>query len=90
MNSLENSFKAAMNLLPALVFIGMRDMLRPILAPELEERLERKLTDEEWYYYLQEGYRKREAERHQQIISQWCQRLVDRKIIHDFAWRKNG
>ena len=81
-----NSFKTAMNLLPALVFIGMGDMLRPILAPELEERLSRKLTDEEWYYYLQESYRRAKAEYRQQIIKQWCQGLVDRKIIHDFVW----
>lgn len=62
MNSLRDSFKAAMNLLPVLVFVGMSDMLRPIIAPELEERLGRKLTDQEWHFYLRERYRKVEME----------------------------
>jgi len=87
MNSLEESFKAAINLLPALVFIGLSDMLRGIVAPELEARLKRKLTDGEWRYYLIESYRKREAEHYQQIVGQWCQRLADMKIIHDFIWQ---
>lgn len=89
MNSLENSFKAAMNLFPVLVFMGMSDMLRLILASEVEERLGRKLTNEEWHYYLQENHQKREAERHQQIVEQLCQHLADRKIIHDFVWNEN-
>ena len=88
MNSLENSFKAAMNLLPVLVFIGMSDMIRLILASELEERLGRKLTNEEWHHYLQESHRKREAEHQQQIVGQRYQRLIDRQIIHDFVWGK--
>ncbi len=86
MSSLEGSFKAAMNLLPALVFIGLSDMIRGIVEPEVEKRLRRRLTDWEWRYYIIESYRKREAERQQEIIRQWCQRLVDRKIIHDFIW----
>ena len=45
MNSLQDSFKAASNLIPALVFIGMSDMIRPIVALEIEERIGRKLTD---------------------------------------------
>lgn len=87
MNSLEDSFKAAMNLLPAVVFIGLSEMIRPIIAPEVEERLGRKLADWEWRYYLIESHRKREAERHQQVVRQWCQQLVDRKPIHDFVWK---
>ena len=81
-----NSFKAAMNLLPVLVFMGMSDMLRLILASELEERLGRKLTNEEWHFYLQERHHKREAEHRQQMVRQWCQRLIDRKVIYDFVW----
>jgi len=88
MNSLDNSFKAAMNLLPVVVFMGMSDMLRLILASELEERLGRKLTNEEWHYYLQESHQKREAEHRQQIVGQRYQRLIDRQIIHDFVWGK--
>ena len=88
MNSLENSFKAAMNLLPVLVFTGMSDMLRPILAPEIEDKLGRKLTGQEWDYYMQESYRKAEIESLQQTIRQWCQQLVDRQIIRDFVWNK--
>ena len=86
MNNLEDSFKAAMNLLPAVVFIGLSDMIRGIVAPEVEKRLRRRLTDGEWRYYIIESYRKREAERHQQTVEQWCQYLIDRQIIHDFVW----
>lgn len=89
MSSLENSFKAAMNLLPALVFIGLSEMIRPIVAAEVEERLGRRLTDWEWRYYILESYRKREAERHQQIVEQWYQQLAARKIIHDSVWNYN-
>ena len=86
MNSLEDSFKTAMNLLPVVVFMGMSDMLRLILASEVEERLGRKLTNEEWHYYLKENHRKREAEHRQQIVGQRYQQLIDRQIIHDFVW----
>ncbi len=88
MNSLQDSFKAAMDLLPALVFMGLNSMLRGILAPELEERLGRKLMECEWEYYLQESFRKAEAESRQQILQQWRQRMIDRQIIHDFVWRR--
>jgi hypothetical protein len=64
MNSLEDSFKAAMNLMPALVFIGLSEMISPIVEPEVEKRLRRRLTDWEWRYYIIESYWKREAERH--------------------------
>ena len=74
------------NSLPVLMFVCICDMLRPILAPEVEKRLRRKLTDGEWHYYLLEGYRKGEAEYRQQVIRQWCQRLADLKVIHDFVW----
>lgn len=88
MNSLEDSFKAAMNLLPALVFIGLSDMIRGIIAPEVEKKLRRKLTDWEWRYYIVESYRKREAEHHQRTVEQWYQQLVDRQIIHYFVWNE--
>ncbi len=74
------------NLLPALMFMWVCDMLRPILAPAVEKRLRRRLTDGEWRYYLLESYRKGEVEQRQQIVRQWCQRLIDRKIIRDFVW----
>ena len=86
MNSLEDSFKIAMNLLPVVVFMGMSDMLRLILASEVEERLGRKLTNEEWHYYLQENHRKRETEQREQMVRQRVQQLADRQIIHDFVW----
>jgi len=75
-----------MNLLPLLVFVGMSDMLRGILAPKIEKRLGRKLTDWEWEYYLQESYRKAETDFWQQTVRQWQQRSIDRQIIHDFVW----
>ena len=88
MSSLEESFKAAMDLLPALVFTYLSEMVRPIVAPDVENRLGRRLTDWEWRYYLIENYRKREVERQQQIVEQWYQQLAARKIIHDFVWKE--
>ena len=89
MNSLEDSFRTAMNLFPALVFIGLSEMIRPIIAPEVEKRLRRRLTEWEWRYYILENYRKREAERHQQMVKQWYQQLAARKVIYDFVWNEN-
>ena len=88
MNSLQDISIVNMNLIPALVFIGMSDMLRAFLTFEIEEQLGRKLMDWEWQYYLQESNRKSEADSRQRIVSQWQQRLVDRQIIHDFVWEK--
>ena len=88
MNSLQDISIVSMNLIPALVFIGMSDMLRALLALEIEEQLGRKLTDWEWQYFLQESNRKAEADSRQRIVSQWRQSLADRQIIHDFVWTK--
>ena len=89
MNRCQNSLNTGMDLIPALVFIGTSDMLRGIIAPDIEKQLGRKLTDWEWGYYLQESYRKAEAESRQQVVSQWRQWLVDKKIIHDFVWNNS-
>jgi len=86
MNSLQNISVVATNWIPALVFIGMSDMLRSLLAFDVEERLGRKLTDWEWQYFLQERNRKSEIDSRQRIVSQWRQSLTDRQIIRDFAW----
>jgi len=86
MNSLQDSFKSAMDLLPAIVFIGLRDMVRALFVFEIEEQLGRKLTDLEWQYFLQERNRKTGVDSRQQIINQWRQRLIDKQIIHDFVW----
>ncbi len=88
MNSLQDSFKAAMDLIPAVVFMGLSSMIRWIIAPDIEKRLGRKLTDWEWGYYLQESFRKAKAESQLEIGRQWRQWLVDRQIIHDFVWKK--
>jgi len=88
MNSLQNISVVATNWIPALVFIGMSDMLRALLAFDVEERLGRKLTDWEWQYFLQERKRKSEADSRQLIVSQWRQSLADKQIIHDFVWRR--
>lgn len=85
MNSLQDRLT---DFIPVLVFIGTSDMLRGIIAPEIEKELGRKLKDSEWEYYLQENYRKAEAESQQQIVRQWMRQLVDMKIIHDFVWSK--
>ena len=86
MNSLQNISVVATNLIPALVFIGMSDMLRALLTFEIEEQLGRKLTDWEWQYFLQERNRKSEIDSRQRIVSQWRQSLADRQIIHDVVW----
>jgi len=89
MNSLQNISVVATNLIPALVFIGMSDMLRALLAFEIEEQLGRKLTDLEWQYFLQESNRKSEVDSRKRIISQWRRQLADRQIIHDFVWNNS-
>ena len=86
MNSLQNISIVNMNLIPALVFIEMSDMLRALLTFEIEEHLGRKLTDLEWQYFLQERNRKSEIDSRQRIVSQWRQSLTDRQIIHNFVW----
>ncbi|MFC2071218.1 hypothetical protein ACFLUU_00660 [Chloroflexota bacterium] len=74
------------NLLPVLMFMWVCDMLRPILAPEVEKKLRRKLTDGEWRYYLLESYRKGETEQYQQIARLWVQQLFDMQTIHGLVW----
>jgi len=86
MNSWQDSFRKGMDLIPALVFLGLKSMIRPIIAPELEKKLGRTLTDWEWKYYLQESYRKAKVESRQQVVKQWRQQLVDRQIIYHFVW----
>ncbi|MFC2006216.1 hypothetical protein ACFLVG_04610 [Chloroflexota bacterium] len=81
MDSWQDSF---INWLPVLMFMWGCNILRPILAPELEKRLKRKLTDWEWSFYLLDSYLKGKAEHQQQIMGKWYQQLVDLKIIHDF------
>ena len=87
MNSLQNISVVATNWIPALVFIGMSDMLRSFLSFEIEGQLGRKLTDWEWQYFLRERNRKSEVDSRQRIVSQWRQSLADRQTIHDFAWK---
>ena len=62
MNSLQNISVVTTNWIPALVFIGMSDMLRALLTFEIEERLGRKLTDWEWQYFLRERNQKSEID----------------------------
>ncbi len=86
MNSQQDNYKEAINLISVLVFIGLSEMVRTLSAHDIEERLGRKLTDWEWQYFLQESNRKAELESRQRIVSQWRQQLADRQIIHDFVW----
>lgn len=89
MNRWQNNLKTGMDLIPALVFMGLSSMVRGIVEPELEKRLGRKLTDWEWGYYLKENHRKAEVESRQEIAGRWRQRLADMQIIHDFVWNNN-
>src|SRR4030042_6388237 len=72
--------------IPVIAFMGVIDMLRPILTPELEKKLGRKLMDWDWQYYLHEFFRKAVTYFQQEIIRQWLQRLADMQIIHNFVW----
>jgi hypothetical protein len=87
MNSLQNGLNPAIDWVPALVFIGLSEMVRTILAHDIEKRLGRKLTDWEWQYFLQESNRKFEADSRQEVIRQLQQQLIDRKTICDYIWK---
>ena len=86
MNNLHDSLKPAIDWIPALVFIGLSDMIREILASEIEKKLERKMTEWDWQYYLREGFRRAEVDSRQELNKRRQQRLADMKIIHDFVW----
>ena len=88
MNNLNESFKTGVDLIPVIVLLGLNSMIRPMIAPEIEERLGRKLMDWEWGYYLEESYRKFKADSLQEIVGRYCQRLADMQIIHDFVWER--
>jgi hypothetical protein len=84
---MDNWQENLIDMLPLAMFMWACNMVRPILAPEIEERLRRKMTDGEWLYYLMVSYLKGEAERYQQAVKEWCQQLADLKVIHDFVWK---
>jgi len=86
MNSQQDNFEKPIDWIPALVCIGLSEMVRTILVYDIEKQLGRKLTDWEWQYFLQESNRKSDIESRQRIISQWRQQLADRQVIHDFVW----
>ena len=48
MNSLNDSLKVGIDLIPCIALLGLTSMIRPMIAPEIEERLGRKMTDWEW------------------------------------------
>ena len=86
MNSLQNISVVATNWIPALVFIGMSDMLREILAPKIEMKLKRKMNDWDWQYYIRENFRRAETDTRREINGRRQQRYDDMKVIHDFVW----
>jgi hypothetical protein len=73
--------------MPVIVFLGILGMLKPILAPELEKKLGRKLTDWDWEYYCHESFRKLIAGLQEEKDRQRLQRLDDMKIIYDMVWK---
>jgi hypothetical protein len=75
--------------IPVIAFIGMCNILRGLLALELEKKLGKKLTDWEWQYYLHEGFRKAEADLQQEKARQRIQRFADMQVIHDFVWNQD-
>jgi hypothetical protein len=72
--------------IPVIALMVVIDMLKSIIASDLEKKLGRKLTDWEWQYYLQESNRKAEADSRQQTTKRWRQYLLDRQVIYDFVW----
>ena len=86
MNSLQDSLKAGIDLIPVLVLLGLNSMIRPMIEPEIEKRLGRKMTDWEWGYYLEESYRKFKVDSLKEIVGQCHQRLADTQIILNFVW----
>ncbi len=72
--------------MPVVVFMGILGMLKPILAPELEKKLGRKLTEWDWEYYQHESFRKLITGLQEEKDRQRLQRLDDMKIIYDFVW----
>jgi hypothetical protein len=87
MNSMQDSLIPPIDWIPALVFIGLSEMVRTILTYDIEKRLGRKLTDWEWQYFLQESNRKFEADSRQEVTRQLQQQVIDRKTIYDFVWK---
>jgi hypothetical protein len=75
--------------MPVIGFMGIIGMLKPILGPELEKKLGRKLTDWDWEYYRHESFRKLIAVLQQEKDRQRLQRLYDMKVIHDLVWSRN-
>ena len=72
--------------IPVVVLTVTLNMLRELLAVDIEERIGRKLTDWEWQYFLQERNRKEEAEARQRIVGQWWESEAVRQKIYDFVW----
>ena len=75
--------------MPVVGFMGIIGMLKPILAPELEKKLGRKLTDWDWEYYRHESFRKLIAGLQEEKDRQRLQRLDDMKVIYDMVWKEH-
>jgi len=58
-------------------------MAKAFVAPELEKRLGRPLTQEQWNFYWKEKAKKQHWHQYH------CQ-AVDREIIRRFVWEENG
>ncbi len=89
MNNLEDSLETGISMFSVMLLAGVCETYRPIIESELEKKLGRKMTNEEWHYFLQECYEKAKADLQQERFRRWSQHLSDRKIIHDFVWHNN-
>jgi len=87
MSNFENCFKAGITLFSVIMLAGVCESYRPVIESELEEKLGRKPTSEEWNYFLQECYEKVKVNFQQEQFRRWSQKLADLKIIHDFVWK---
>lgn len=70
------------------VFNDVDRMLKAFIGPELEKKLGRPLTEWDWQIYRQEEAGRDQFNRWNDSLIQYQQRLVDRRIIHDFVWER--
>ena len=88
MNSIEESIETGMAMFFAALFAATCESFRSEIEPGLGKALGRKLTDDEWHYFLGECLKRVQIDRQHEQFSQWLQRLAGRKIIHNFVWNQ--
>jgi hypothetical protein len=73
-----------------LLFSYFNGIFKVAVGPELEKRLGRKVTDQDWQVCLEEVCKKAEFDTQQKMLAAQQARINDQKIIHNFVWRDNS